>query len=194
MLVFLRETYAPIIILGRKKVEELHKETTNTPLRSGLGEEEKSRSASKKVLQRALLRPWKLMLMSPVLDLVSLWAALAYGYTYILLTSLAPIYEDVYGFSANLLGLTYLGIGVGTLIGTGIYSATADRYLAKKSDEFNEKARLEGRPEAAGLQPEHRLFLFPLAALLLPAGMLLYGGRISTLVCCILYTAANQIR
>lgn len=169
MIVSLKETYAPVIL--SRKVAELRKEPGNTNLRR---DRDKESEPASKVLKQAFLRPLKLMVMSPVLTLVSLWAALAYGYTYILLTSLAPIYEDVYGISTDLLGLTYLGIGAGTLIGTAIYSGTADKYLQRKSERFNEKARLEGRPET-DLQPEYRLYLFPLGALLLPIGMLLYG-------------------
>lgn len=53
--------------------------------------------------------------MSPIVFLLALLAAVTYGYLYLMFTTVTTIFEEQYGFSPGLAGLSYLGFGVGCL-------------------------------------------------------------------------------
>lgn len=48
--------------------------------------------------------------------LLSLFAAVTYGYLYLMFTTITSIFENYYGFSQGVAGLAYLGFGVGCLL------------------------------------------------------------------------------
>jgi|SRR3569833_1567383 len=73
-------------------------------------------------------------------------------------------FEAYYGFSTSTVGLSYLGLGIGSMIGLAYFSAVSDRYIRKQS-------ALEGQ----GMKPEYRLQPLPYGALLLPVGFFIYG-------------------
>ena len=70
--------------------------------------------------------------------------AVVYGYLYLLFTTITEVFEGTYGFSAGNVGLTYLGIGLGSFIGLFLFGMASDRIMKAKS--------------AAGeMKPEYRL-------------------------------------
>jgi hypothetical protein len=169
MILSMNETYHPILL--SRRVTKLRKETGNQQLRSALDAQSKSAST---IFKLAIVRPLKLLFLSPILNLTSLYTSIAYGYLYIMFTSQTIVFEDTYGFSTQIVGLIYLGLGVGTLMGTAVYSSTADNYLKRKSAAADKASEAAGQvPE--GLRSEYRLFLLPVGAFLLPIGMFIYG-------------------
>ncbi len=76
---FLPETYAPVILL--KKVERLRKEDpiSNKHL---YAEHEKQDWSVRGVLNRTLLRPFKMLAMEPILVLVTIYLSIVYGLLY----------------------------------------------------------------------------------------------------------------
>lgn len=92
------------------------------------------------------------------------YIAVIYGYLYLMFTSFTPVFEEYYGFTASNVGLVFLGVGVGSIVGLLYYSLTSDRYSRKM-------AAADGQ----GMKPEYRLKPLPWAAILLPAGFFLYG-------------------
>jgi len=153
---FLRETYAPAIL--RRKTKRLIMETGNISLRPAGTTGEPPRQ----LWAKALVRPMKMLVLSPIIGLLSLYCAICYGYLYLLFTTITGVFEGDYGFSSGVVGLTYIGIGVGMFSGTVIVGATSDRLLKKK---------------AAGgeMKPEYRLpFMIP-GAFAIPMGLFIYG-------------------
>jgi len=69
-----------------------------------------------------------------------------------------------YGFHTDTVGLTFLGLGIGSMIGLAYYSSVSDRYLKSQSNK-----------EGQGMKPEYRLQPMPLGAVLLPVGFFIYG-------------------
>ncbi|QPC71685.1 hypothetical protein HYE68_002437 [Fusarium pseudograminearum] len=156
--VFMRETYAYTIL--DRKTKKLRKETGNPKLRSALAKE----ISTKELFSMAMVRPTKMLLFAPIVTLLSLYMALVYGYLYLLFTSMPTLFVKEYHFSSGSVGLAYLGLGVGSLIGLVISGATSDplvNYLTKKN--------------GGERKPEYRLPLMAAACLIVPAGLFIFG-------------------
>lgn len=107
MLLFLRESYAPRIL--QIKAARLRKETGNPSWRS-----KRDRGISPPALLKlSIVRPMKMLLLSPIVFLLSLYMAIIYGYLYLLFTTMSDIFHNTYHFSSSNVGLAYLGLGVG---------------------------------------------------------------------------------
>lgn len=163
-----RETYAPVLL--QRKVNKLRKETGNPSLRSKLDPGMRPRDFFK----RSILRPCKMLLFSPICMIASLYVAIAYAYMYLMFGSMTPLFMQIYKFDAGEAGLTFLGLGVGSMVGVLWFSVMSDRYIKKKAAEEKVAAEAEGRV-AEGMKPEYRLPPLRFGALFLPAGLFIYG-------------------
>ena len=153
----LKETYSMAIL--EKKTRRLRKETSNRGLRSKL---DQGLSPSK-AFKRAIFRPFKLLLLTPICLILSLFTAVIYGYLYLVFTTLSEVFEKSYGFSTGMIGLCFLGIGVGIMVGLVGFSAMSDRMLKAKA------------AETGTMKPEYRLSLLLPGAACIPIGLLIYG-------------------
>ncbi|KAJ3578666.1 hypothetical protein NPX13_g1898 [Xylaria arbuscula] len=88
--------------------------------------------------------------------------AVAYGYSYLLFTTFVFVFEGQYQFSSGEAGLSYLGLGVGFLLGLLTNALTSD-YIAQKEAKDGE------------IKPESRLAPLLIGALIIPAGLIWYG-------------------
>ncbi|KAL8358770.1 hypothetical protein RB598_003151 [Gaeumannomyces tritici] len=158
MILVLRETYAPVLL--QRKTQKLRAETGNANLRSKLD----IGLSPRDYFSRSIVRPLKMLAFSPVCQIFSIYIAIVYGYLYLMFTSITPVFEQYYGFTTSNVGLVFLGMGVGSMLGLLYYSLTSDGYSRKM-------AAADGQ----GMKPEYRLKLLPLGALILPAGFFLYG-------------------
>lgn len=158
MAIFLRETYAPVIL--DRKAKRLQKETGNPLLRSKLD----SGLAPRERFLRCIVRPFKMLFLSPIVMLLSLYIAVIYGYLYLLFTTITEVFEGTYGFSQGSVGLAYLGIGIGMFLGLFVAGASSDVILKKL------KAKNGGVSK-----PEFRLPLMVPVAFLIPIGLFVYG-------------------
>lgn len=104
-----------------------------------------------------------MLFLSPIVFLLSLYVAVVYGYLYLLFTTLTPVFEKQYGFSQGSVGLSYLGIGIGSLVGLAILGNTSDRLLAYLSNRSGTK------------KPEYRLPPMIPGALFIPLALFMYG-------------------
>ncbi|TVY64832.1 Efflux pump rdc3 [Fusarium oxysporum f. sp. cubense] len=156
--IFMRETYAYALL--EKKAKKLRKETGNTKLRSILD----NGTTTKEVFRLAITRPTKMLLFAPIVSLLSFYMALVYGYLYLLFTAMPALFEAEYHFSSGSVGLSYIGLGVGSLTGLVISGASIDRfaqYLTSKNG---------GEPK-----PEYRLPFMGGACFIVPAGLFMFG-------------------
>ena len=165
---FSRETYAPVLL--DRKTKRLRKESGNELLRSKLS----TGLSTKEHFRRAIMRPFKMLAFSPICAICNLYVGVAYGYLYLMFTSLTPLFMRNYGFDTIHAGLAFLGLGVGSMIGVGYFSASSDRYIKKKAAEAGELPE-DGRPKESSIKPEYRLPPLRLGAVLLPAGLFMYG-------------------
>lgn len=134
----LRESYPPVLL--ERKTKRLRKQTGNQELRSKLA----SPFTPREVFKMSIIRPMKMLLFSPIVLALSTFMAVVYGYLYLLFTTLTGVFESTYHFSSGAVGLTYLGIGLGSILGLVVFGAVSDRIVKAKS--------------AAGeMKPEYRL-------------------------------------
>jgi len=107
----------------------------------------------------------KLMFLSPICGLMSLYMAIIYGILYLLFTTFTFVFEGHYGFSQNIVGLVYIGLGVGMMAGLGVLGATSDRIMKSLSNKHN----------GVRLKPEYRLPLLMYTGPAVPIGLFIYG-------------------
>ena len=152
----LRESYAITIL--KRKTARLRKETGNRQLISKLD----TGLTPKALFKLSIVRPMRMLLFSPIVSALSVFMAVVYGYLYLLFTTLTEVFQHNYHFSQGTVGLTYLGIGIGSLVGVTVFGIASDRIMKRKS--------------AAGeMKPEYRLPPMIPGSFAIPVGLFLYG-------------------
>lgn len=99
---------------------------------------------------------------SPIVTLTSIYVGLVYGYTYLLFTSFENLFVTIYDFTQSTVGLTYLGFGIGCLIGLITLGTVSDRMVTHFS-------------KGGEWKPEYRLLPLLPGSLVVPIGLLWYG-------------------
>ncbi|KAL1975421.1 hypothetical protein VTN31DRAFT_3813 [Thermomyces dupontii] len=155
---FMRESYSSIIL--QRKVERLRKETGNQNLRSALD----TGRTPQDLFRFSIVRPLKMLFLSPIVFLLSVYVGVIYGYLYLLFTTIPTVFQIQYGFSSGSVGLAYLGIGVGSLLGLMVIGSTSDRLVKQLT------AKNGGTPK-----PEYRLPLMIIGGLFIPVALFWYG-------------------
>ncbi|KAG4413274.1 hypothetical protein IFR04_013593 [Cadophora malorum] len=155
---FMDETYTPTLLEVRaKKLREEHDE----PLY-------RSKHASdlppRTIFKNAIARPLKLLFLSPIVSLLSLHVAFVYGLLYLLFTTFTTVFTGIYAFDTGSVGLTFLGLGVGSILGVVVIGGTSDKiykyYKAKNNNEG---------------KPEYRLPALMWCSMFVPVGLFWYG-------------------
>lgn len=154
----MRETYGPVIL--KRKAERLRKETGNLRLYTkfeihGVG--------PLGALWIALQRPSKMLILSPITFLLSVYFAFVFGLLILLFTTLSSVYSRQYGFSVSMAGLSFLGSGLGSGVGLVVFGALSDKVAKKVSAKGSE------------WKPEARLLLMVWFAPVMPGGFFWYG-------------------
>jgi hypothetical protein len=154
----IRESYAPTLL--SRKTKKLQKKTGNMKLRSALDTGRTPRD----LFMFSIVRPTKMLFLSPIVFILSLYVGVIYGYLYLLFTTISGVFEGQYGFSQGSVGLSYLGIGIGSLLGLAVLGTTSDRilkYLSKKNGGVK--------------KPEYRLPAMIPGSFFVPASLFIYG-------------------
>lgn len=164
---FLRESYAPVLLLRRQQRKEAEEAESddNAPSRDytidGL-----DRQPLHIKLRRSLTRPLRI-LAQPIVLTMSTYQALLFATSYSIFTNMQRIYGGEYGFNNTQVGLAYLGPGAGFL--------TAVWFLVPRIDTvYNYLAKRNG---GKGL-PEYRLPLANVGAVCLPLGLFWFAWTV----------------
>lgn len=150
------ETYAMTLL--ERKAKRLRKETGNEKLRSAL---QPSRKPSQ-VFWQSIIRPTKMLFLSPIIFGLSLYIAICYGYLYFLFTTVTELFEKTYGISRSNVGLTFLGLGIGQMLGLIVFGTISDKALKRKA-------------KGGEMKPEYRLPPLIYGGFCMPAGLLIFG-------------------
>jgi multidrug resistance protein len=151
------ETYPPVLLA--RKLKRLRKETGNENLHTAFSQDDRKPSH---IFARSIIRPLRMLFRSPIVNIFSLYQGVVYGYLYLLFTTFPMVFTQRYGFDTGVNGLTYLGIGVGSLIGLGYAGYTSDRMMKKLAGE-------------GAYKPEYRLPPLIPSAYCIPIGLFWYG-------------------
>lgn len=116
------------------------------------------------MLVTAIVRPLKMLVLSPIVLLISLYTGILFGLIFLLFTTFPEVFRGTYGFSAGTAGLAYLGLGLGMAVGLVLFTKLSDRLLVRGQQEV-------GVPP----KPENRLLLMKWFGPITPLGLFLYG-------------------
>ena len=159
--IFLRETYAPIILQRRKTQLESKENVTNKYTFTG----EDLRPLWRKLI-RSFTRPLRILI-QPIVLTMSTYQAIIFATTYSIYTNMQPIYGGEYGFNTEQVGLMYLGPGLGFLSAVWFLVPRIDtvwRALAKKHGD--------------GGRPEYRLPLANVGSAFIPAALFCFAWMV----------------
>src|ERR1700761_4704444 len=114
------------------------------------------------LIRLSLIRPIKMLVRSPIVVIVSLFLAIGYSYVYLMFSTFTTIFETTYGFNSGEAGLTYLGIGIGSLVGQYQLDFFMKRYIKRQLAKNGELRPEDHLPSLifAGLFMSFRLFCY----------------------------------
>lgn len=157
----MRETNAAVLL--ERKARRLRKETGNQDL---VTKSDKSnpdqKHAPREVLLHAIIRPAKMLVLSPIVLFLSLYASLLFGLIFLLFATFPSVFGEQYGFSPGMAGLAYLGLGIGMMLGLILFGVLSDKLLGQKNGD-------------SLARPELRLILMKWFGPITPLGCFWYG-------------------
>ena len=160
-LLLTEETYPRILI--QRKVKRLQVELNRPDLRSCYDTPGDEQSPTRTLLN-GLIRPTKMLFLSPLVFLVSLYIAFTYGTLYLLFTTIPVVFQETYGWSTGITGLVYICLGIGNMAGWAVITYTSDRGVVKRT-----------RANDGVFEPEMRLPLSIYFSFFLPVTFFWYG-------------------
>lgn len=157
---FNQETNPRVLI--ERKVKRLASESGRKDLRSCF--ETGEQMSQKRILLNGLVRPTKMLFLSPLVFFVSIYIAFTYGTLYLLFTTIPLVFQETYGWSIGITGLIYICLGIGNMCGWAVVTATSDKGVVRRTKQNN-----------GVFEPEMRLSLSIWASTLLPITFFWYG-------------------
>ncbi|KAM3067349.1 hypothetical protein ACMFMF_009841 [Clarireedia jacksonii] len=115
-LIFLPETYGPVILLRRAK--RLRKETGNPEIYAPI---ELGKQDLKQMITVTLTRPLRMLFFELIVLAACSYLALAYGIFYMYFEAYPIIFEGIYGQSTGVSGLMFLPIGAGAILALFVF-------------------------------------------------------------------------
>lgn len=103
-----------------------------------------------------------MLIFSPAVFLISLAVAFSFGLSFLLITTFSSVFQDQYGFSLGISGLSYLGMGSGMLVAVTLFSFTSDKVL-------------RWHVAKGFVEPENRLAMMAAFTPVMPIGFFWYG-------------------
>lgn len=152
------ETYA--VVLLNRKAAKLRAETGNPHLHTVFETTKDARTTFK----IAIVRPFKILVMNPVVMLLGLFMAFVYGFLYLMFVTFPTLFQGVYQETPGIAGLNYIGPGVGFLVGLGLWTPLMQYFFKKLTAANNGVSK-----------PEFRLPVIFFGGLLVPTGLFWYG-------------------
>jgi len=135
LIVFNTETYHPVLL--SRKVAKLRVELNRPDLQNVMTFNKDAAAKSQfQILKHGIVRPMRMLTTSLVVLCCSLYVSFLFGLLILLFTTITPVFIQTYGWSPELTGLAYLGIGLGNFLGIAIVAKTSDATiirLAKKN-------------------------------------------------------------
>ncbi|RFU33218.1 hypothetical protein B7463_g3123, partial [Scytalidium lignicola] len=125
-LLFLRETYAPYILV--QKAAEIRRQSHNWGVHARLDEVEINFN---ELIQNNFTRPLRMLITEPIVLLISLYMAFIYGLVYALLKAYPYVFENIYGMGPGISGLPFLGIIIGNVLGCAFILSQHTVYVRK---------------------------------------------------------------
>jgi len=165
-LLYLRETYAPLLLHWKAKKISKQMDPEKGAHRSvqTVYERERSDISWREFMVRSLVRPFVLFAEEPIIQLFGVYLAFVYGTIYLVLTTIPLVFTEIYHQRIGIVGLHYISLGIGLTV--------AAQFNARLLDKTYR--RLKAENGGVG-KPEFRLLPIIPGTFLLPIGLLLGG-------------------
>ncbi|KAF2870429.1 benomyl/methotrexate resistance protein [Massariosphaeria phaeospora] len=157
---FVPETYHPVLL--RQKARRLRKETGNAAWIAPI--EKMDRTIAKTVVW-SCIRPFQLLFFEPMCLNLCILSAVLLGILYLFFGAFPLVFQNNHGFSIPQVGLSFLGILVGMLVGIA-----SDPIWRRCYDRLVQRREAQGG-EAGGSEPEYRLPSTIFGAILVPIAL-----------------------
>ncbi|KAL2257459.1 hypothetical protein VTK26DRAFT_143 [Humicola hyalothermophila] len=161
MLATVKETYAPTLL--KRKAARMRKETGDDRWWC----RHDQRISTVELLKTNLSRPFVLAATEPILWFFNIWISVIYGILYLCFVAYPIVFTQYRGWSVSATGLSFLGIGVGTLL--GIVLEPLWRRL------INASARRNPDPDTGRAPPEATALVMCVGSVLAPVGQLAFS-------------------
>lgn len=158
----LPESYGKTLL--RRKAQRLRALTGNENIMSE-GEIENKNMTVRELAIDTLWRPFEIALTEPVVLLIDLYISLVYSIMYLWFEAFPIVFVETYGFTLVELGVSYVSVMIGVLVGAVFYISVIYQVFTKKF--FN------GKGDA--ITPEVFLPVAIVGSLLMPIGIFIFG-------------------
>jgi MFS family permease len=118
--------------------------------------------AAKFFATKTVVRPLHMLFTEPIVTLFDLYVAFNFGLLNAFFAAFSWVFENSYGFDLGVVGLTYLGQAVGSLVGLCIVLYVYRVYWTK------EARRAEQNEPSGQMSPDRRLIVAKCGAPLIP--------------------------
>lgn len=125
-------------------------------------EKDQGKKKPSEIFKRALIRPWVLLFLEPIVLVASTYMALIYGTVYMFMAAMPIVYNQDRGWSEGIGGLAFMGITVGIIVGL-VYAI------------FDNNSRYMKLFLSKTASPESRLPPATAGAIALPVGMFAFA-------------------
>lgn len=150
----MEETYAPVIL--RKKRARVQGIRRNPLI-------PESELSVKQLFWITISRPVKMLFLCLDVFCLALYQTFVYGVYYIFVTTMVNTFETNYGFGPGIIGLAYIGFGIGACSGSLICGHMSDVIMLR----WTEKSGIR--------KPEYRLPPIIPGSIFTPIGLLWFG-------------------
>ncbi len=160
LVVFLPETYAPVIL--SKRAARLRKETGNQSI---IAQSDLQKKSVKYILNVVMARPFRMLFEELIVSTTCLYVALCYGIFYLYFQAYPIIFlgpDSVYKYSPGIAGLTFLPIGIGAVVACCLFLVW-DWYLARaqaRKDAWSQREESRRLPLALVGGPLYAISIF----------------------------------
>ena len=158
----LPESYGKTLL--RRKAQRLRALTGNENIMSE-GEIENKNMTVRELAIDTLWRPFEIALTEPVVLLIDLYISLVYSIMYLWFEAFPIVFVETYGFTLVELGVSYVSVMIGVLVGAVFYISVIYQVFTKKF--FNGKGDT--------ITPEVFLPVAIAGSLLMPIGIFIFG-------------------
>ncbi|KIV82321.1 hypothetical protein, variant [Exophiala sideris] len=157
LLFLMKETYSPVLL--QNKAKKLRREESDERYWSRYD----IRVGFFQLMRINLSRPFIMMVKEPICIFWNVYISLIYGILYLCFVAYPIVFTEGRGWSVGLSGLSFLGIGIGTMI--CICSASPIRKMINRH-----------KPDADGnVPPESMLSIVCVAAIMVPVGQIWFA-------------------
>ncbi|KAK5120983.1 hypothetical protein LTR85_005767 [Meristemomyces frigidus] len=110
-LIFLEETYPPVILVN--KASDLRRRTKNWGIHA---KQEEIEIDFRELVEKNLSRPMRMLFTEPIVLLLSIYMAFVYGLLYLFLTFYPIVFQQIHGMNKGVGSLPYFGMIIGEMI------------------------------------------------------------------------------